>query len=234
LIDGAVSLPDLFDVLNTEVEPLILAHRPSLADGTFAFPSDWVRPFVESSTAMLVPVPESSTTVVEFMEEDESMGEISLGWLGPSPTDYRTNLALKILGDYLTHSPTSPLQKEFVEIPKPFCTGISFYNEDRVNKNELGVAVWDVPTKHLMTMGQMLVDKMRRIVVEEGIDMVRIELVLRMDKRKLLEQMESDVSGVLSDVVIGGTWLWHEICVSTDGFRFLVWRRTREGSPSGI
>jgi hypothetical protein len=191
-------------VLNDEVEPLILQHRPSLSNGTFTPPSDWVRPFVESSTSKSLAISDSTTTVVEFMEEDESMGEVSLNWLGPSPTEYRTNLAVQILGDYLTHSATAPLQKAFVEIPKPYCTGISFHTEDRVNHNELSVTAWDVPTKHLEALGKMLVDKMRAIAQDEGIDMERLGLVLRRSKRKLLEYMETNVSGVLSDVVIAG------------------------------
>ncbi|GFZ50626.1 hypothetical protein JCM24511_08384 [Saitozyma sp. JCM 24511] len=202
LVDGAVPIPELFRVLNDEVEPLILQHRPSLSNGTFTPPSDWVRPFVESSTSKSLAISDSTTTVVEFMEEDESMGEVSLNWLGPSPTEYRTNLAVQILGDYLTHSATAPLQKAFVEIPKPYCTGISFHTEDRVNHNELSVTAWDVPTKHLEALGKMLVDKMRAIAQDEGIDMERLGLVLRRSKRKLLEYMETNVSGVLSDVVI--------------------------------
>jgi Zn-dependent M16 (insulinase) family peptidase len=151
-----------------------------------------------------VTVAESRTKVVEFMEEDESMGEVIISWLGPSPTDFRTNVALKILGSYLTSSATSPLQKEFVEIPKPYTTSIGFYSEDRVNKNELQCFVSDVPAKHLEMIGDKIKQKMKKIADVEGIDMERIALVLRRDKRKLLNFMETNVSSVLSGAVIGG------------------------------
>ena len=62
----------------------------------------------------------------------------------------------------------------------------------------------DVPTKHLDTLGDAIKAKMSKIVREEGIDMERMSLLIRRDKRKLLNSMESNVSGVLSDVVIGG------------------------------
>ena len=138
------------------------------------------------------------------MEEDESMGDVAMMWLGPRPMDYRTNSALKIMGSYLTHSATSPLQKEFIEIPKPYATAIGFYAEDRVNKNELQCSISDVPAKHLESIGQKIRTKLKHIVDEEGIDMERMGLVLRRDKRKLLNYMETAPSAVLAQAVIGG------------------------------
>ena len=132
------------------------------------------------------------------------MGEISILWLGSRPTDYRTSLALKILGSYLTHSATSPLQKEFIEIPKPYATNITFYEEDRVNRNELQCFISDVPAKHLRTVGELIKQKLRLILEEEGINMERIGSVIRRDKRKLINSMETSVSSVMSDVVIAG------------------------------
>ncbi|ORY30613.1 cytoplasm protein, partial [Naematelia encephala] len=200
LIDGAVPLPVLFHILNTEVDPMIFSHLPP---NTSIPPPGWKRPFVETSTASELSVPQSETKVVEFMEEDESMGEVSMVWLGPQPTDYRTNLALKLLGSYLTDSATSPLQKHFVEIPKPLCTGIDFYSEDRVNKNELQCFIADVPAKYLESIGDMINEKLREIAGKEDIDMERMGLVLRRDKRKLLNYMETSVSSVLANAVIG-------------------------------
>jgi Zn-dependent M16 (insulinase) family peptidase len=138
------------------------------------------------------------------MEQDESIGEITTTYLGPPPTDYLTSSALKILNTYLTHSSAAPLQKEFIEIPKPYCTGIGFYSEDRVGKNELTCGIQDVPVKHLDGLQGMIHGKMEKIVKEEGIDMERMGLVLRRDKRKLLNYMETSVSSVLADAVIGG------------------------------
>lgn len=204
LIDGAIPLNELFKVLNNQVDPLILAQKPSLGTSTpWSPPNDWTRPFVESSTSKPLSIAKSETKIVEFMEDDESVGEVWISWLGPPPMDYQTNIALKLLGSYLTHSAASPLQKEFVEIPKPYATGIGFYASDRVNYNELSCSLSDVPSKHLSTIGDMLKAKLQKIV-KEGIDMERMGLVLRRDKRKLLNSMETSVSSVLADVVIGG------------------------------
>lgn len=192
-----MSLPELFKVLNEEVEPMILENVK---------PAPWKRPFVETPTAKPLSISESSTKVVEFMEEDESMGDIMINWLGPPPMDYTTNLALSILNKYLTNSATAPLQKEFVEIPKPYCTGISFYAEDRVNKNELSCFIADVPMKHLDKMRDMLMTKLEKIK-GEGIDMEKMALQIRRDKRKLLDGMERGVSRSLADCAIGGEFL---------------------------
>lgn len=189
VIDGAVPLPELFAVLNE-------------VDATLAPLGEWKRPFVESTTSQPVSISSSQLKVVEFMEEDESMGDVTICWFGPGPMDYQTGIALKLLGDYLSSSATSPLQKEFVEIPKPYCSGISFYAEDRVNKNELSCFIADVPTKYGESIGGMIVDKLREIV-KGGIDMDKMGITLRRDKRKLLNSMESSVSSVLADCAIG-------------------------------
>lgn len=205
LIDGAVPLPELFDILNEKVDPLILSHLPP---NQTVPPAGWKRPFTETSTAQPISITPQKK-VVEFMEEDESIGEVYLTFLGAPPMDYRTNLAIDLIGKYLTSSATAPLQKEFVEIPKPLATGIGVYSEDRVNKNEMTMYASDVPTKHLETLGDAIKAKMSKIVREEGIDMERMSLLIRRDKRKLLNSMESNVSGVLSDVVIGGECTRH-------------------------
>lgn len=203
IIDGAVPLPELFKVLNEQVEPMILANLSTES----VPPPNWQRPFVDTTTSQSLSITESQQKVVEFMEEDESMGDVSVNWLGPGPMDYRTGLALKLLGEYLTSSATAPLQKEFVEIAKPYCSSIGFYSEDRVNKNELSCFIADVPVKYGEKMTGMMVDKLKKIVNEEGIDMEKMALVIRRDKRKLLDGMETSVSSVLADCAIGGMFL---------------------------
>lgn len=197
-------LPELFDILNNQVDPLILSHRANTTSQPFKTPKDWLRPFVETSTANPLSITESQTKVVEFMEEDESMGEVYIVWLGAPPTDYRTNTALKLIGNYLTQSATAPLQKEFIEIPKPYTTSIGVYSDDKVNQNELQMAMFDVPAKHLNDIADLIRAKLAKIVKEEGIDMERMGMIMRRDKRKLLNIMETSVSSVLSDAVIGG------------------------------
>lgn len=198
-IDGAVNVDELFDVLNSKVEPMILEQKKNQKE---IIPSDWKRPFVETSTAEPVKLPESKTQVAEFMETDESMGEVMSVWLGPQPNDYTTKTALGVLGSYLTYSATAPLRKEFVEIPEPLASSISVFPDSKVNQCELWMYAGDVPKKHLMDMAELVRSKMQKIVKEEGIDMQRMAMILARERRSLLNEMELGTSNILMETTI--------------------------------
>lgn len=204
-MDGAVNVEELFDVLNNKVEPMILEAKKGTAEGgEWKPPVDWKRPFVETTTANPVSIPSSQTKVVEFMEEDESMGEFITTFLGPAPNEFLESLAVDVMGAYLTYSATSPLLKEFVEIAEPKATSISIFSDSRVNHAEIAVYVGDVPAKYLTEMPKLLLDKLRKIATTEGIDMDRMRTILRREKRQMLNRMETSVSSVLADTVIQG------------------------------
>lgn len=206
VIDGSVPVDQLFKVLHDEVEPKILAHQRSHAQGEAPYipPAGWKRPFVETSTSQPLSIERSIEKTIRFMEHDESVGEVSISTLGPEPNDFLTIAALYILGKYLTHSTASPLQKQFVDIPTPYATSVSFSDSDRVNKKELGLSMSDVPSKHLDEIGKLVLDKLRRIVETDGLDMRRMDMVLRQQRRKLLSSIEQDMSDVVVGAVIPG------------------------------
>jgi Zn-dependent M16 (insulinase) family peptidase len=170
--------------------------------GTFVPPAGWKRPFTETSTANELSIAKSSDHVVEFMEEDESSGNMMTTYLGSAPNDYVTDLALDIVTNYLSESATSPLQKEFVEIAEPLATHVGFMSEARVNKSELTLIATGVPRKLLNDMPNLIKAKLAKIVKEEGIDMERMALVLRRERRNTLDAVESRVSQSLSHGII--------------------------------
>lgn len=95
-----------------------------------------------------------------------------------------------VLTTYLTDSPIAPLNKAFVEIPEPFCTSIDLYTSNRVAVNELAFYLSDVPTEHLDGMSA----KLRKVltgIVDEGVDMERMGMVLRREKRQTLHNFEA-------------------------------------------
>lgn len=186
-------------MLNSKVEPLILEQKKNAKE---VIPSDWKRPFVETPTAQPIKLTESTTQVAEFMETDESMGEVMSVWLGPQPNDYVTKTALGVLGSYLTYSATAPLRKEFVEIPEPLASSISVWPDSKVNQCELWMYAGDVPKKSLMEMADLVRAKMQRIVQEEGIDMERMAMILARERRSLLNEMELGTSNVLMETTI--------------------------------
>ena len=111
--------------MQEQVEPSIIAHGQNKGPR----PAGWKRPFVESDTAANKPViTENKRETVEFPERDESVGEIMMSWVGVGPKEFETDLALEVLGEYLTESAVSPLYREFVEIEEPACTGISSFD----------------------------------------------------------------------------------------------------------
>lgn len=203
-MDGAVNPEELFDVLNNKVEPMILAQQKKdpAAAGTFTPPAGWKRPFVETATAQNREISQSETHVVEFMEEDESSGVFMTVWLGPAPNDHLSDLALDVLSSYLSESATSPLQKEFVEIPEPLATSVGFMTEARVKKSEITIVGTGVPKKRLEEMPNLVKAKLAKIANEEGIDMDRMALVLRRERRNTLNQVESRVTDAISHTVI--------------------------------
>lgn len=117
----------LLTTLTEKVIPSIAAHGQAQGPR----PEGWVRPFVESSTATNPPrLDEDRTEVVDFPERDESVGELMVAWIGVPHNDFLSDLALEVLGVYLTDSAVSPLSKEFIEIDEPACTGKSTGDQD--------------------------------------------------------------------------------------------------------
>lgn len=83
-----------------------------------------MRPFVESSTAANPPkLTEDRIEMVEFPEKTEDVGELMLSWIGVPHDDFLNDLALEVIGLYLTDSAVSPLSKKFIEVDEPSCTG---------------------------------------------------------------------------------------------------------------
>ncbi|GAA5957635.1 hypothetical protein JCM21900_000775 [Sporobolomyces salmonicolor] len=187
----------LLETLTEKVIPSIVEHKQNRGSR----PPGWIRPFVESSTASNPPKIEMDTTeLVEFPEKDESVGELMLSWIGVPHNDFLNDLALEVLGQYLTDSAVSPLYKEFVEIEEPACTDISFYSST-ADPTILTVYLSSVPAEQLNTLPQKFKDALARIA-KEGIDMTRMTTILERQKLQLLNSMETDAAEVLSDVVV--------------------------------
>jgi hypothetical protein len=73
------------DVLNNQVDPLILSRAGS---EKIEIPSDWKRPFLETTSAAGPKIKQEKQEIVEFMDKDESMGEMYLAWRGNHTGDH--------------------------------------------------------------------------------------------------------------------------------------------------
>lgn len=72
-------------VLNEQVDPLILSRT---GKDKIETPSDWKRPFLETASSRGPVIPAEKQVVVEFMDKDESMGEMYIAWRGSATGDH--------------------------------------------------------------------------------------------------------------------------------------------------
>jgi Zn-dependent M16 (insulinase) family peptidase len=224
-------LDALLHTLNTVVEPSILAHPPARTEG-------WKRPFLETTTGEGVKWPKGDRVeVVEFMESDESVGEVQVAfgdgvartnWVDclaidgapfrlaagsfrsgrPADDVFCASALCAVLTTYLTDSPIAPLNKAFVEIPAPFCTAIDLYTATRHPVNEMTLYISDVPVEHLDAISGLVRAELRRIA-DDGIDMDRMAMVLRRERRQVMHSLEGRPESMVEQSAIGGASARH-------------------------
>ncbi|KAJ2847494.1 hypothetical protein GGI22_005958, partial [Coemansia erecta] len=81
--------------------------------------------------------PESGVARYEthrFPSADTDSGSISFGWRGPQHEDTELNIALEILIEYLSGSPSSPLNLRFVERASPLANSIDASVSDTITR----------------------------------------------------------------------------------------------------
>ncbi|KAF9270307.1 hypothetical protein L218DRAFT_952466 [Marasmius fiardii PR-910] len=187
----------LLKVVQEQVEPSLIAHGQNKGPR----PDGWKRPFVETPSAIRPPFPKSIQENIDFPDQDESMGEVMINFLGPAPNEFLERKALDIISTYLTSSAAAPLNKEFIEIETPLCSYIYFAEDTRATRVYLPVYVGSVPTTHLDTFNEKLKNSLRRIV-KEGIDMERMAMIINRDERQLRSKLESAKGDTFSGTVI--------------------------------
>lgn len=89
IVCGSLSTQALLDTLQTNVEPRIIAHEQNKGPR----PEGWKRPFTETTSAKVPIIDGIIKETVEFPEQDETVGEISLKFIGP---DVRSRLEMGV------------------------------------------------------------------------------------------------------------------------------------------
>ncbi|KAI0734519.1 Metalloenzyme, LuxS/M16 peptidase-like protein [Fomitopsis betulina] len=188
----------LLKVVQEQVEPTIIKHGQNRG----LKPVGWKRPFVETPSAIRGPIKETQVKLIEFPEQDESVGEIYMGFMGPPPNNFVERKALDILSTYLTSSAVAPLNKEYIETESPLCTYIYFGEDSRATLCDLPVYIGSVPTEHLDSLPDKLKASLTRIC-DEGIDMERMKMLINRDERQLRSKLEASKGETYSGNVIG-------------------------------
>ncbi|KAI9889816.1 MAG: hypothetical protein M1814_004918 [Vezdaea aestivalis] len=105
VIAGEADHANLLDILEA-FEDSIVGEFPSIKE-------PWQRPWIDSPQPP--PIAKSAIQTVEFPDEDESMGSVLIGFLGPDCNDALLSSALAVLLQYLGGSSISILENILVE-----------------------------------------------------------------------------------------------------------------------
>lgn len=124
-----------------------------------------------------VPVPSNIGRThlnVEFPTSEcgDDLCEVTLGWRGPAWKDFLERSVLDILGDYLTSTASSPLEKAFVHVPYPLCSEVAF-DEEPFKETMYRFRFLDVPKKRVGKIRPLFLRTLEA-VYKEGIDLQRI------------------------------------------------------------
>lgn len=156
------------------------------------------RPFVDSPHDS--PPRESIVRTVPFPDEDENMGEIVIGWIGPESGQTLDNLAVDMVGSYLSDSPISLLNVHLVEIESPLATDVSFGTDDFV-RTGLNLTISGVPTPNLEKVNEKIKQLLQEQTTPENFDLKYMRQVVKQQKLKFIAITEKDPSA-FSNVAI--------------------------------
>lgn len=204
VVGSAISPLKLLTVLSNTIEPSLAAH--ALDQGEHG-PPHYKRPFLETKTAKNPPtIDEDEIRIVKYPSKDESVGVVTINWIGPRATDETTKAALTLLGIYLMDSVVSPLKKLFVEIKEPLCTDISL-STGAEDPQILTIQLDSVPYAKLDDIGDLVQDALVDIA-GKPFDMERMKNQINLQMLSLLEIVEGGartyiITGVQNDALFG-------------------------------
>lgn len=149
------------------------------------------RPFVDSKHDE--PLKEVVVKEVEFPEQDESMGELLISWIGPDGSDTLVNVALDMVGSYFTDSPISVFNRNFVEVEDPLATDVDYTTDDyyrtAINFNFNGV-----PTEKLSELDTEIKKVIKEQSDPKNIDLDYMKQVVNHQKLKFVASTEKSPS----------------------------------------
>ncbi|KAI5704049.1 hypothetical protein M8J75_001491 [Diaphorina citri] len=166
IITGQVEAEDIFRALKP-LEEKIMA-KGDRGD----FTRSWQSP--------VPPLTASLDKSVPYPCDNEDNGMVYIGWRGPSAvTELYKLTACAVLLKYLTDTPVSPLPKEFVDIPDPYCSELN-----------------SIADKMLRLLSDLSQQKLL-------IDMTRLLTVIRRHRAECLTHIENNPHFCIASMAIG-------------------------------
>lgn len=127
---------------------------------------------------------------VEFPENDESFGQISLTWIGPDVHNTLDGCAISILLKYLSTEGVGPLSKELVEIPDPLATDV-YIDESNYLKQEFNVSLSNVATDKLEEVYDKTVGIIKKVYEDKkALDTTHLRELLERTKYQDIKSCE--------------------------------------------
>lgn len=145
------------------------------------------RPWVDSKVDL--PLSEPIIKEVRFPDDDESMGELLIGWIGPPANDTLSVLALDMVGCYLAESPISLLNKHLVEVENPYATDIDVITDDfiRIGTN---FYLSGIPVTELFNVDKKIKELIDSITKEENFDLGYMKQIVAQQRIKFISKTE--------------------------------------------
>lgn len=116
--------------------------------------------------------------------EENSLGEVTVTWLGPKWNAFLQTQAIQMLNIYLSDTPIAPLKKIFVERNDPFCTELDFRVAER-SRMTITATFQNVPLERADQIVPKLVSTLHQIVNTQNIDMKRMMALIKKEKQKV-------------------------------------------------
>ena len=188
VITGEVDHDQLLQILD-DFETTIEKDVPALDD-------PFKRPWVESDPTP--PLRETIVETIDFPEEDESSGEILVGYHGPDVNDELLNSALAVLLIYLCGSSISVLENTLVE-REQLCSAVYFSSDTRPD-----VTIWfsltSVETPKLREVYERLIEILKT-TANEPLDMDYMLDCVKRWRRQIKQRAENAASFFTTPVI---------------------------------
>jgi Zn-dependent M16 (insulinase) family peptidase len=178
VLTGEVDHDDLLHILD-DFEETVIDEVPKLED-------PFTRPWVDSKPTP--PLKETTVEKVNFPEEDESMGEIMVGFLGPDCNDHIGFAALAVLLNYLCGSSISVMENTLVE-REQLCSAI-YYSTDFRPSVTIWFSLAAVETDQLETVEKRLFELLKETAAKE-FDMAYMQDTINRWRRQILLKCEN-------------------------------------------
>lgn len=161
-------------------------------------------PFVKPWQTLVPPMTDTKTFKIVYPSDEEDFGLVLIGWRGPKCTTENLKLtACNLLLRYLSDTSVSPLQREFIEIPDPYASQIS-WNIVENSESLLYFSFDNCPLPKI----DMIYNKLQQILNNfangsEKIDMKRMNNIIDRNILEYLSNLENNPHDTVAFIVIG-------------------------------